>query len=70
MSERVEINEYQDHIEMIFKETSMITSMIWPSQSPEVRVFKVIYSCVDGKWHKSDRIYGKIIPAQEESYEF
>lgn len=34
------------------------------------RVFKVIFSCVDGKWHKSERIYGDIIPASKESYKF
>ena len=33
-------------------------------------VFKIVFSCIDGKWNKSDRIYGKIIPPSEESYEF
>jgi len=41
-----------------------------PYYSEHKKVFKVIFSCVDGKWHKSERIYGVIIPASEESYEF
>jgi len=34
------------------------------------KVCKIIYSCKNGKWHVSDPIIGKIIPAREESYEF
>jgi len=37
---------------------------------PQERVFKIVYSCVNGKWNKSDRIYGNIISAQDEGYEF
>lgn len=68
--ERLDVLEFEDRIEMIFKETSMITSTIWPSLPPATRVFKIVFSCKDGKWHKSNRIYGKIIPSQEERYEF
>jgi hypothetical protein len=25
------------------------------------RVFKIVYSCIDGKWHKSERIYASMI---------
>jgi hypothetical protein len=32
------------------------------------RVYKIIYSCRGGKWHKSDKIYGKIIPPTKEAY--
>lgn len=31
---------------------------------------KIIYSCIDGKWNKSEPIYGKIIPTQDEYFEF
>jgi hypothetical protein len=34
------------------------------------RAVKIVYSCVDGKWNKSEPIYGKIIPAQDEYFEF
>jgi hypothetical protein len=64
--ERVEVNEVGESIEMIYKQTSMLTYTVYPSPPPEIRVFKIVYSCVDGKWHKSEPIYGKIIPAQDE----
>jgi hypothetical protein len=67
---RIEVREVGETIEMLYKETSMITLTIHPSPPPEERVFKIVYSCVDGKWNKSDRIYGKIVPAQNENYEF
>ena len=68
--ECINVIENNDSIEMIYKETSMICYTSFPAPPPEVRVFKFIFSCVDGKWNKSDRIYGKIIPASDESYEF
>lgn len=70
--ERIEVNEVGQTIEMIYHQTSLVhysTSPLDPNQSHR-RVFKIIYSCVHGKWHKSEPIYGKIIPAQSESYEF
>jgi hypothetical protein len=51
-------------------QTSMLTYTVYPSPPPEVRVFKIVYSCVDGKWHKSEPIFGKIIPSQSEYFEF
>jgi hypothetical protein len=67
---RIEVNEVGDSIEMIYKETSMITYTTYPSPLPEERVFKIIYSCIGGKWNKSEPIYGKIISPKNESYEF
>ncbi len=66
----IKTTEVGETIEMMYKETSMITYAVYPSPPPEVRVFKIVYSCQDGKWHKSPPIYGKIIPAVSESYEF
>jgi hypothetical protein len=68
--ERVEVNEVVESIEMIYKQTSMLTYTVYPSPPPEVKVFKIVYSCVDGKWNKSEPIYGRIIPAQNEYFEF
>lgn len=48
--ERVAVNEYSDSIEMIYKETSMVTLTILPYRPPQERVFKIVFSCVDGKW--------------------
>lgn len=74
--ERVEINEYPDSIEMIYIQEGVDYSKthltIYPPFPAEHhrRTFKIVYSCVDGKWNKSEPIYGKIIPATEETYEF
>jgi len=57
-----------DTIELVYSQIRLI--QCWPETTPNKRVFKVIYSCKDGKWHKSDPIYGEIVPASEESYEF
>jgi hypothetical protein len=67
----VDVIETINSVEMIYKETS--TGWATPNYynaSLEVRVFKTVFSCVDGKWNKSDRIYGEIISASDESYEF
>ncbi len=69
--ERVAVNEVGETIEMIYKQTSMITyTGSFPDQRAEERVYKIVYSCKDGKWHKSEPIYGKIVPPQQEQYEF
>lgn len=68
--QRIEVNEIGETIEMIYKETSQIVASYYPFPRPEERVFKIVYSVVDGKWHKSERIYGKIIPEQAECYIF
>ena len=65
----ISAEEIGDTVEMVWKERLNY----WSSTSDlsnSVRVYKVIYSCKDGKWHKSDRIYGKVIPAKGETYEF
>ena len=68
---RVEVNEYADKIEMIYKQTSLIIYCNHlPTTPPEERVFKIVFSCVNGVWNKSERIYGNIIPSQSESYKF
>ena len=55
----------ENSIELVYKEVS-----IW--NGLDNRIYKIVYSCLDGKWHKSDRIYGEIIPKQviEETYKF
>lgn len=62
---RLEVRELSDSIEMIYEETSNVTYTIYPSPPPEKRYFKIVFSCVDGKWNKSERIYGKKIEHQE-----
>jgi hypothetical protein len=69
-SERVDVVETEDSIEFIYKETSMITLTSYPPLPPEERVFKIVFSCVDGKWNKSDRIYGEIVKQSDEIYTF
>lgn len=68
--ERVDVIENYNSIEFIYKETSMVSYTSLPAPPPQVRVFKIVFSCVDGKWNKSERIYGEIIPAENEHYVF
>jgi len=73
---RVDVIEKPDSIEIIYKErllilntphTTVCSNMI---HRPQERVFKIVFSCIEGKWNKSDRIYGRIIQATQETYEF
>jgi hypothetical protein len=66
---RLQVNELNDSIEMIYEETPNIALSVYPPRPPEKRYFKIIFSCVDGKWNKSERIYGKKIE-REEYFEF
>lgn len=68
--ERVDVIENSDSIEFIYKETSMISYTSFPAPPLQVRVFKIVFSCVNGKWNKSERIYGEIVPAEDERYVF
>lgn len=62
---RLQVNERIDSIEMIYEETSLISLAVHPPRPPEKRYFKIVFSCVDGKWNKSEKIYGKKIEHQE-----
>ena len=66
----LESKEIDDTIEFIYKQISTICYTSFPSPPLQERIFKIVYSCKDGKWNKSEPIYGKIIPSQEEYYEF
>jgi hypothetical protein len=68
--QRIEVNEYSDKIEMIYKEISTITYASYSPPPPIERVFKIVFSCVNGVWNKSAPIYGKIISSQNETYQF
>ena len=67
---RVDVVEMPDRIEFIYVETSTIVFNNNPPPPPERRVFKIVFSCVDGKWNKSDPIFGEIFPALNETYKF
>lgn len=67
---RVEVREVGETIEMIYLETSTLQLAVIPPPPPVRRVFKIVYSCVDGKWNKSDKIYGEIKPPSDEQYQF
>lgn len=68
--EMIKVYEVGDSIEMIYKETALFSYASYSSHYIDTRVFKIIYSCIDGKWNKSERIYGQIIPPSEEKYSF
>lgn len=67
---RIEVREAGESIEFIYKQTYMISNGLLWEQKLQERVFKIVYSCKDGKWNKSEPIFGKIIPQQQEYYEF
>ena len=68
--EFIEAKEVGDTIEFIFKEEGFIQSYSCFNSYPSCRVSKIVYSCKKGKWNKSEPIYGKIVPASQEAYDF
>jgi hypothetical protein len=66
----IEANEVGESVEFLYKEEPLYSYTTFPPQYPPAKVFKIVYSCVDGKWNKSDRIYGSIVAASGETYEF
>jgi hypothetical protein len=70
LPKQIDFIECSDSIEIIYKEAYNGTYNSYPYQDLEERVFKIVFSCEDGKWNKSDRIYGEIIPSADEYYEF
>lgn len=61
---------FPDKIELIYTQNSLVTYTHFDTNYDSRAVFKVVYSCVDGKWHESERIYGTIVPSTQESYNF
>jgi hypothetical protein len=66
----IEAIDTGNSIEFIYKQYRIITNLGILSNQNQERVFKIVYSCIEGKWNRSERIYGTIIPASEEDYEF
>ena len=56
-----------DRIELVYTQASLLANNWGPLPDD---CYKVVYSCVDGKWNESAPIYGNIIPATEQDYEF
>jgi hypothetical protein len=68
--EMVDVNEFVDSIEMIYKQRKTLGTQGFMPDPQQERVFKIVFSCIDGKWNKSEPIYGNIILAKSETYEF
>ena len=66
----IKTEEVGESIELIYKQTANFCYTTYPATSPNPRVFKIIFSCKNGKWNKSEPIYGEIVPATDEYYEF
>lgn len=62
----VDVLKGNDYVCLIYKQESSIT---YCSGHTETRAIKETYSVVDGKW-TVDVVYGKVIPPQDETYEF
>ena len=65
--ELIETNVLDSSVELIYKQVYLVSNS-W--QTPSRRALKIIFSCIDGKWNKSEPVYGEIISAQEEYYTF
>lgn len=63
---------YEDRVEQIFMQESNMTYTvgIYQSSSPPPRIYKEVYTIVNGKLAKTATIEGSYIPARGESYEF
>jgi len=70
--EFLKAEEIGESIEMLYKQYCQWNNgySIIQNQTQEERVFKIVFSCIDGKWNKSEPIIGKIILAKGEDYEF
>lgn len=65
----VEVDEGKNYLALTYTEDRVSNFYNGTSGSVESRrVYKVIYSCIGGKWHKSEKIYGKIVPSTKETY--
>lgn len=65
----VEVDEGENYLALTYTEDRVSNFYNATSGSVESRrVYKVIYSCRGGKWHKSEKIYGKIVPPTKETY--
>ena len=64
-----ETREFGESMEMIYYQTSKYSRTGGIPPYHDERIFKIVYSCVDGKWNKSEPIYGKIVKSYE-YYEF
>jgi hypothetical protein len=65
LPEQLEMVEYPDRLEIIYKEKQLSYyshSITGVQQSGQERVFKIVYSCVNGQFHKSEKIYVTIVP--------
>lgn len=61
----------KDSIELVYRQDSNITYATSGHQpEPDIKIFKIVYSCKKGKWHESERIEGEYISAEDETYEF
>ena len=63
----IDVREMGESIEFIYKQRATTS---FTTYFAEERVFKIVYSCIEGKWNKSAPIYGEIIPPQSETYLF
>jgi hypothetical protein len=66
----IEANEIGDTVEFVYKQIKNNAGSWNLNIFPTTRVFKIIFSCKDGKWNKSEPIYGEIIPPKDETFRF
>jgi hypothetical protein len=58
-------------IELVYRQDAQFSyATLGYEPQTDIKIFKIIYSCKKGKWHKSKPIKGSYISAEDETYEF
>ena len=64
----IDILEGIESLTLVYKQYPNFTTTVGSFNDP--RIYKVVYSIVDGKWHKSEQIEGTYLAAVDEAYSF
>ena len=61
----------QDSIELVYRRDPLFSYTVSEHVAqPDPKIFKVIYSCKNKKWHQSERIEGSFVGVKDETYQF
>lgn len=61
----IEVRDIPNGVELIYKEFNFDIHVFSIPSKIKQKVYKIVYSCKDGQFHKSEKIYGKINPPKE-----
>ena len=61
---------FSDKVEVVYRREPYMSYTSYPPITPEPQIYKIVFSCKNGKWHQSEKIMGRFIPASNEGYQF